>query len=94
MINFQECITAESYIRQYNNWCDELSRYQRALNEWEDLKDKVNILSKLNLSISLIIIFTCRLAEHQMTDINKSSIVNFFFLIVSNQISNKKHANF
>lgn len=36
----QKCITAESYIRQYNNWCDEFTRYQRALNEWEDLKEK------------------------------------------------------
>jgi hypothetical protein len=36
----QKCITAEKYIRQYNNWCDEFSRYQRALNDWEDLKDK------------------------------------------------------
>jgi len=36
----QKCITAESYIRQYNNWCDEYSRYQRALNDWEELKDK------------------------------------------------------
>lgn len=36
----EKCITAESYIKQYNNWCDEYSRYQRALNDWEDLKDK------------------------------------------------------
>jgi len=36
----KKCITAESYIKQYNNWCDEYSRYQRALNEWEELKDK------------------------------------------------------
>lgn len=36
----EKCITSESYIKQYNNWCDEYSRYQRALNEWEDLKDK------------------------------------------------------
>jgi len=36
----QKCITAESYIKQYNNWCDEYSRYHKALNEWEDMKDK------------------------------------------------------
>lgn len=36
----EKCITAESYIKQYNNWCDEYSRYQRALNDWENLKDK------------------------------------------------------
>ena len=35
-----ECITAENYIKQYNNWCDEYSRYQKALNDWENLKDK------------------------------------------------------
>jgi hypothetical protein len=35
-----ECITAESYIKQYNNWCDEFTRYQRALNDWEDMRDK------------------------------------------------------
>ena len=38
---FLECITAENYIKQYNNWCDEYSRYHKALNEWEELKDKV-----------------------------------------------------
>jgi len=36
----QKCITAENYIKQYNNWCDEYSRYQKALNDWENLKDK------------------------------------------------------
>lgn len=36
----QKCITAENYIKQYNNWCEEYSRYQNALNEWENLKDK------------------------------------------------------
>lgn len=36
----EKCITAESYVKQYNNWCNEYSRYQRALNEWEDMKDK------------------------------------------------------
>lgn len=36
----EKCITSESYIKQYNNWCDEYSRYQRALNEWEELKEK------------------------------------------------------
>lgn len=36
----QKCITAESYIKQYNNWCDEYNRYHRALNEWEEMKDK------------------------------------------------------
>lgn len=39
--NFLECITAESYIKQYNNWCDEYNRYHRALNDWEEMKDKV-----------------------------------------------------
>lgn len=36
----QKCITAENYIKQYNSWCDEYSKYHKALNEWEDLKDK------------------------------------------------------
>ncbi|RNA06932.1 semaphorin-2A isoform X2 [Brachionus plicatilis] len=37
----QKCITAESYIKQYNNWCDEYNRYHRALNDWEEMKDKL-----------------------------------------------------
>ena len=52
MLIFQlECITAENYIKQYNNWCDEYSRYHKALNEWEELKDKVSKLFFLKAQI-------------------------------------------
>ncbi|CAF0705367.1 unnamed protein product [Brachionus calyciflorus] len=36
----QKCITADSYIKQYNNWCDEYNRYHKALNDWEEMRDK------------------------------------------------------
>lgn len=43
-IFFKECITAENYIKQYNNWCDQYNRYHKALNDWEEMKDKVIVL--------------------------------------------------
>jgi hypothetical protein len=44
-----ECITAENYIKQYNNWCDEYDRYHKALNDWEELKDKVYVFFFISL---------------------------------------------
>lgn len=37
------CLTAEKYIEKYNDWCKEFENYQRAYNEWEILRDQVNL---------------------------------------------------
>lgn len=41
------CLTAEKYIEKYNDWCKEFENYQRAYNEWEVLRDQVNLITKL-----------------------------------------------